>query len=70
MSFIIVLIDKEDPAKSEIVPVEETEEQLLQDEPPELDCQLFPTENNAKRWVAADELECPGQYDYHIIQVG
>ena len=28
MSFIIVCIDKEEPGKSEIVPVEETEEQL------------------------------------------
>lgn len=70
MSFIVVCIDKEDPAKSEIVPVEETEEQLKADIPAELDCMLFPTKENALRWTKEDEREFPGVYDYHVIQVG
>jgi hypothetical protein len=70
MSFIIVCIDKEEPGKSEIVPVEETEEQLKADIPADLDAMLFPTKQNAEKWVAADEREFPGTYDYHIIQVG
>ncbi len=70
MSFIIVVIDKEEPAKSEIVPEEETEDQLKSDIPPALDAQIFPTKQNAERWVKEDEKEFPGVYDYHIIQVG
>jgi hypothetical protein len=70
MSFIIVCIDKETPSNSEIVPVEETEEQLKSDTPTNLDAMIFPTKKNAEKWVIADEREFPGIYDYHIIQVG
>ena len=66
MSFIVVCIDKEEPGKSEIVPVEETEAEI----PMDLDCMLFPTKENALRWTMADDLEFPGVYDCHIIQVG
>jgi hypothetical protein len=69
MSFIIVCIDKEDPKKSEIVPVETTDKQIEDDEDP-VDCQIFPTKANAERWVKEDEKEFKGVYDYHIIQVG
>jgi len=70
MSFIVVCIDKENPSQSEIVPVEETEEQRAMELPPALDCMLFPTKENAIRWTKEDEREFPGVYDYHIIQVG
>lgn len=69
MSYIIVCIDKEDPAKSEIVPVEPTDEQIENDEDP-VDCMIFPTKQNAEKWIAADEREFKNVYDYHIIQVG
>lgn len=69
MSFIIVCIDKEDPAKSEIVPVEPTTKQIEDDEDP-VDCMLFPTKALAEKWVTGDEKEFKNVYDYHIIQVG
>lgn len=69
MSFIVVCIDKEDPEKSEIVPVEPTNKQIEDDEDP-VDCMIFPTKGAAEKWVAKDETEFVGVYDYHIIQVG
>lgn len=70
MAFIVVCIDKEEPGKSEIVPVEEPEEQTDDAIPVNQDCTIFPTKENAIRWTKADEREFPGVYDYHIIQVG
>lgn len=69
MSFIVVCIDKKNPELSEIVPVAETEEELLQGTFPPVDCMLFPTEQNAIRWTKEDAREYPDQYDYHIIEV-
>lgn len=69
MSFIIVCIDKEDPTKSEIVPVEPTDEQIENDEEP-ADCMIFATKALAEKWVKGDEKEFKDVYDYHIIQVG
>lgn len=69
MSFIIVCVDKEDPAKSEIVPVEPTDQQIENDEDP-VDCMIFPTKGKAEAWITEDEKEFKNVYDYHIIQVG
>lgn len=62
MRFIIVCIDKDQPEYSEII--------LATEDPTETDCQLFPTKQNAERWIVADKRECPDAYDYHVIQVG
>jgi len=69
MSFIIVCIDKEEPEKSEIVPMEPTDKQIEDDEDPD-DCMIFPTKAAAEKWVKEDEKEFVGVFDYHIIQVG
>lgn len=69
MSFIIVCIDKEEPEKSEIVPMEPTDKQIEDDEDP-VDCMIFPTKSAAEKWVKEDEKEFKDVYDYHIIQVG
>lgn len=69
MRFIIVCIDKEDHAKSEIVPMEPTNKQIEDDEDP-VDCLIFPTKAAAEKWVKDDEKEFKNVYDYHIIEVG
>ncbi len=68
MPFIILCVDKEEPAKSEIVPVEPTTKQIEDDEDP-VDCQIFPNKSAAEKWVSKDEKEFKDVYDYHIIQV-
>ena len=64
MPFIIVCVDKENPARSEVVPDEDVPDTI--DEPTSL---VFKSQADADKWIKKDEKEFPGVYDYHILEV-
>lgn len=61
MAFIILCIDKKDPEFSELVPEDDT--------PGQHNAHLFPSRENADKWITEDEKEFPEQYDYHVFEV-